>query len=794
MTKSQLYITVLSAALTASMAVAEPTVTGKITHESAKFTSNGNLIGNNTNGSVIPNGKDVFKSETNARIYIDGELNELNDGATYHLELQAYNNSQDIDNYDSNESYTQRDPLREAYVDTDYDDILLRLGKQQVVWGTADGIKLLDSINPTDYSELVQNQMEDSRLPIWMINADKTFEDGGNMQLIISEQRENKIPGFNANGDVGHAFIMKGVDSITGRRNGFQYATPALINVASTFDIAAAGTYGLAGGFQQAYGADITNSITAGSAPAGWDGSSSSLAPFTGTTVDGFASYPYYKVQDTQMIAVGQTTAAGTAYADSSADATAGKELLYGMATNSVGTGVDGDGDTVYGLKTTLGNQNVTNLVNHNGTSTIWDTSNPTSAFEYMPNATFATFNTFAGAGASAGSESAAGASQFVTDKDAQDGVNVGWRYKDTTKSGLNYSFNLMRKADANPYIDLSWHDASSGNLLTTEYVKGGHPTAGLPWYDANSDGVNDLAITAANIVTSLGSTNLYQVDNCDSSAVADLGTCDGNYGLSSTNMAYKAGQATQATTILLKDSSGNYYGTQNPKTGAANTAAYTDPILRFNKKSNDITSIGGSFDTSIETEALGPVVIRGEALLNIDEMTPVVNRKLLAIGDLPGALKMKKGNMFRYVLGADITALTNMMISTQFIQMRNLDYVDNACSGTTQMGNTYDCSEYTADMSVMHLTNGLKKAEKNKEFYSLFLSKPFGESGQHRWNNIFMFEEGGGKWNRLDVEYTIDDNTIATAEYNKYFGDQNTQFGQFKNSSNIQVGLKYSF
>jgi hypothetical protein len=258
--------------------------------------------------------------------------------------------------------------------------------------------------------------------------------------------------------------------------------------------------------------------------------------------------------------------------------------------------------------------------------------------------------------------------------------------------------------------------------------------------------------------------------------------------------VAYKAGQATQATTILLKDSSGNYYGTQNPKTGQANTAAYTDPILRFNKKSNDITSIGVSFDTSIETEALGPVVIRGEALLNIDEMTPVVNRKLLAIGDLPGALKMKKANMFRYVLGADITALTNMMISTQFIQMRNLDYVDNACSGTTQMGNTYDCSEYTADMSVMHLTNGLKKAEKNKEFYSLFLSKPFGESGQHRWNNIFMFEEGGGKWNRLDVEYTIDDNTIATAEYNKYFGDQNTQFGQFKNSSNIQVGLKYSF
>jgi len=73
-------------------------------------------------------------------------------------------------------------------------------------------------------------------------------------------------------------------------------------------------------------------------------------------------------------------------------------------------------------------------------------------------------------------------------------------------------------------------------------------------------------------------------------------------------------------------------------------------------------------------------------------------------------------------------------------------------------------------------------------------LSKPFGSSGQHRWNNIFMLEEDGGKWNRLDVDFAYDDNTVLTAEYNKYFGNENTQFGQFKNSSNIQVGLKYSF
>jgi len=160
-----------------------------------------------------------------------------------------------------------------------------------------------------------------------------------------------------------------------------------------------------------------------------------------------------------------------------------------------------------------------------------------------------------------------------------------------------------------------------------------------------------------------------------------------------------------------------------------------------------------------------------------------------LSIGDLPAALKMEKGDRFKYVLGADITALTNMMVSVQFIQDRNLDYVD-----TTSTIYDESDSKFTTDYATMHMTNGFNKAEKDKDFYSLYLSKPFGESGQHRWNNIFIYEENGGKWNRLDAEYTIDDNTIATVEYNKYWGDKNTQFGQLEKSSNIQVGLKYTF
>jgi hypothetical protein len=127
------------------------------------------------------------------------------------------------------------------------------------------------------------------------------------------------------------------------------------------------------------------------------------------------------------------------------------------------------------------------------------------------------------------------------------------------------------------------------------------------------------------------------------------------------------------------------------------------------------------------------------------------------------------------------------MMVSVQFIQDSNLDFVDTGSSSETNW-------KYTADMATMSLTNNLNKGIEHKNFYSIFLSKPFGASGEHRWNNIIMFEENGGKWNRLDAEFSINDDVQATVEMNSYFGDENTQFGQLKKSSNVQVGFKYSF
>ena len=163
----------LAAVFSASTAFAEAEVTGKIVHESAKFTTSGTTI-----GAATAHGKDAFKQETSARIYIDGEADQLQEGATYHVELNLMKDGKATTNYDSNESYTQRDALREAYMDMERGDWSIRAGKQQVVWGTADGMKLLDAINPTDYSEMAQNQMEDSRIPVWMLNGERSLNDG----------------------------------------------------------------------------------------------------------------------------------------------------------------------------------------------------------------------------------------------------------------------------------------------------------------------------------------------------------------------------------------------------------------------------------------------------------------------------------------------------------------------------------------------------------------------------------------------------------------------------------------
>jgi len=659
-------------------------VSGFVKNETAALQGGGAFIGQQTTTSAAsgynssPNDSgDVVKFENTAKIFVNGDLTEK---SSVHAELNfVYDTEGSPKKYQDHMANSQNDYLRELYLDTylGEDEIELRIGKQQVVWGTADGIKLLDIINPTDYREFAQNTMEDSRIPVWMAKVDVPVGDSGNFQFVISQAEENKIPGLGItssrssshnNGDRGNPFIMKGVDTITGSVNGFMNAAPALGKVAY---------YGFGGTFTSA--GDATSGFLSG-------------APYKG-------------------------------YNQTVYDYVTNNSLVFNNNGNVI-TSWQMLCSTSYANKSTANNF-VTNLCNYNQDG---DANNPDSVFEYMTATSFATFDTLSTM-----------TTEYRVEKPEDTDTNFGFRYKGSSDEGTNFSLNYLYAYDPNPYVDLHWEDPN-GNKL---YV-------GTSFSQQSADTVTT---TSDDVVT----VHLF----------TDKSVADGYTASSGDTFSAATAEATA-------------YAADN---GAAN--------LVFTQKYNRTHNLGASFDTTIDSYDL-PVVLRGEFLYQKDVMAPVIDRKKLGYGDLAGAMNMQEADYFKYVLGADITVLTNMMVSGQFIQFRNLDYVDEAQTCAAQaVGN---CGKYTADMATMHLTNGLQKAKENKEFYSLFLSKPFGANQLGRWNNIFIFEEGGGKWNRFDVEYSFSDELVGSFELNNYWGDANTQFGQMEDSSNIQVGLKYLF
>jgi len=726
----------LAALFTSGMAMADMEVSGKIIIEHAATTSDGSTIGSD----VVNTGFTAFKDEVKVQLIADGDVT---DNTTFHVDVMGFANESATANYVGTQSDTQRDGFRELYVDTaglggGWD---LRLGKQQVVWGTADGMKLLDAINPTDYSEMAQNQMEDSRITVWAANGEKTFANGSNVQLVISEAKPNFIPGLNnitsdvydvtvtrnecglVNGGVGvdctpmvpgvalpgsvdtsetratdqnHVFMMKGVDSISGASNGILNIVPQLAEVATTFGQLSAGFAGSnnnAGYHLQNWTyANVDQFVTNTGAGSGFGGA----CPYYGINTGMGATSPSSAFC---LNSIAQDTNNNqTNLIDSSAMPTEGVTYAVGgTVTTAQGYAGDVTGD--------------------------WDAETPDSAFEYMSEAAFSTFATFSSA-----------KSKYVS-QGPESQTNLALRYSDSTKSGLNYSLNFMRGADANPHIDLEWQNADGQTL--------------------------DVQLQT------------------DPSAYA-----------------------TGMTTVRLADAGGDWhtgdfqtpkYGYNGSGAGATAMPSITNPVtLVLNEKFADITQTGGSFDTSFETAAFGPVVLRGEALYQQGVRTPIIDKAQMSIGNITEAFTSLEGDRFKFVMGLDITVLTNMMISGQIIQDNNLDFVDSTSTVGTVTGDVY-----TADMATMAMDNQYNKAIKNKNFYSLFFSKPFGASGQNRWSNILMIEEGVGDnahWNRFDVDFGISDDVVATVEVNTYGGNLNTQFGQMDQSDNMQVGVKYSF
>lgn len=821
------------------VALAEVEISGEAKIEYSLFTKDGLVT-----GAAEPHDKgDTMKSEPSIKLFINADVGE--ESAVHAELLLADDGEAASDRLEGGEEYSQYEILRELYIDTNGAGWDFRIGKQQIVWGTADGMKLLDIINPTDFRELNQNTTEDARIPVWAINAEKDFDNGANIQFIVSEAQPNFIAGLDAGGDAGAPFIFKGVDTITGETNGFVNIARDMGKTSGVFQtlLTMGGLTSLTGGpmalttvsgfTSLGTGApfpsfsDVGGSLlTPGTLDLDGDGFNETITMnFNGTGLFQFASpstltdpnnslvkaifLPFMNglhngnnvlnaaangagdlLNDfssyTQQLQFGLMTgiADGAAFinpdfsdpttpppfnfdsdSDGNLDAYAVLDIngdgladttTINTALNEIGAqmganvfaglaaqGVDiADPVEVAGALSAQSGSTVT-AADVTGQTMAFQGAVQTVAIAGMKSTFFSnsTTNQFTGTLDTQNPTSAfdyMGNTAFATfesfigmkteyrkgyETDPFSNSNLAFRYKNATDGGTNYSLNYAYHYDNNPYVEMSWEDTSGKNLGVLE-----QPVAidalGQP-LDFDNDGV---------------------VDNPNPKA-ADV------------------------TLTLLTNPDGSLFDSQN----GANPAT-----LVFEEKLNRINTLGASFDTAIDGASV-PIVIRGEFAYDVGTKQPVIDRNKLSVGNLTGALKMEDADIFRYVLGVDITVMTNLLVSTQLIQMYNLDYIDEP-------------GRYTGDFSAMSLSNGLKKGDEVETFVSFFLSKPFGSDVQHRWNNILIAENDGGYWNRFDVEYSFNDEMVGTVEYNKYWGDEDTTFGQFENSSNLQLGFKYIF
>jgi len=137
-----------------------------------------------------------FKIQPELRYQINSHWDSvLSASAFYDLAYRIQGRSQyEKSLINSNESEAE---LREFYVrGTLTDNFDIKIGRQIVVWGKSDSIRVVDIVNPLDFREPGMVDIEDLRLPVTMLKADYYFGDWNLSTIIIPEIRFNKTPAF----------------------------------------------------------------------------------------------------------------------------------------------------------------------------------------------------------------------------------------------------------------------------------------------------------------------------------------------------------------------------------------------------------------------------------------------------------------------------------------------------------------------------------------------------------------------------------------------------------------------
>jgi hypothetical protein len=84
--------------------------------------------------------------------------------------------------------------VRECYVDWKIKNHYLTIGKQQIVWGKADGLKVLDVVNPTNFREFLLDDFDNSRIPLWSVKTDLQLSKLKLQLVWIPDQSYHDIP------------------------------------------------------------------------------------------------------------------------------------------------------------------------------------------------------------------------------------------------------------------------------------------------------------------------------------------------------------------------------------------------------------------------------------------------------------------------------------------------------------------------------------------------------------------------------------------------------------------------
>ena len=151
---------------------------------------------------------------TEAGESIQGEL-ELTPSATFslasgtRLELSARARLDEVDELEpgkpSPDTYSDQSKpatlgntgtleLRDAYVEFELDNGIARLGKQQIVWGRLDKLKVLDVLNPQSYREFILEDAGHSRIGLWSAYVDTTLDDWRVELALIQDATGHEIP------------------------------------------------------------------------------------------------------------------------------------------------------------------------------------------------------------------------------------------------------------------------------------------------------------------------------------------------------------------------------------------------------------------------------------------------------------------------------------------------------------------------------------------------------------------------------------------------------------------------